>query len=125
MALADWFSTRSPLDLEGDGVWLRPFSWRDYPEWTQLRRSSRAFLQPWEPAWPEDDLTRAGFRRRLNAYQRDADLGVGYAFLVFRHSDGAMTGGISLSNVRRGVAMMATVGYWSGAAYARQGHTLA
>lgn len=125
MALADWFTLRSPLDIDGEGVRLRPFQGADYPEWAELRAASRAFLQPWEPTWPADDLTRAGFRRRLNAYQRDADLGVGYTFLVFRHSDGAMTGGISLSNVRRGVAMMATVGYWCGAGYARQGHTLA
>lgn len=125
MALTDWFSLRSPLDIEGEGVRLRPFAWSDYPEWSELRAASRAFLQPWEPVWPADDLTRAGFRRRMNAYQRDTDLGVGFAFLVFRQSDGAMTGGISLSNVRRGVAMTATVGYWSGAAFARQGHTLA
>ncbi len=125
MALTDWFSLKSPLDLEGDGVRLRPFHWADYPEWAELRSSSRLFLQPWEPTWPHDDLTRAGYRRRMSAYQRDADLGVGFAFLVFRQSDGVMTGGISLSNVRRGVAMMGTVGYWSGAGHIRQGHTLA
>jgi ribosomal-protein-alanine N-acetyltransferase len=125
MAIADWFTLRSPLDLDGEGVRLRPFSWADYPEWAELRASSRAFLQPWEPTWPADDLTRVGYRRRMAAYQRDADMGVGFTFLVFRQTDGAMTGGISVSNVRRGVAMMATVGYWSAAAYARQGHTLA
>lgn len=125
MALTDWFSVKSPLDLEGDGVRLRPFRWQDYPQWAELRAASRTFLQPWEPTWPHDDLTRAGFRRRLAAYQRDADLGVGHTFLVFRTSDDAMVGGISLSNIRRGVAMMASVGYWSGAPFARQGHTLA
>lgn len=125
MALADWFSLRSPLHLEGDGVRLRPFRASDYAEWAALRVASRDFLQPWEPAWPSDDLTKAGFRRRLLAYQREIDLGVGFPFLVFRDSDGAMTGGVSISNVRRGVAMMGTVGYWSGAAFARQGHTLA
>jgi ribosomal-protein-alanine N-acetyltransferase len=125
MALADWFTLKSPLELEGPQVRLRPFRASDYPEWARLRTASRQFLQPWEPKWPKDDLTRAGFRRRLNAYQRDADLGLGYAFLVFRKEDMAMTGGITLSNVRRGVAMMANVGYWSGAPYARMGYTLA
>src|SRR6185295_16561197 len=125
MALADWFTLRSPLDLDGEGVRLRPFSWSDYPEWAELRAASRAFLQPWEPTWPADDLTRTGFRRRMYSYQRDADLGVGFTFLVFRHADGVMTGGISLSNVRRGVAMMGNVGYWSGVGFARQGYTLA
>ncbi len=125
MALTDWFSLKSPLHLDGDGVRLRPFRASDYAEWASLRIASRDFLQPWEPSWPSDDLTRAGFRRRLTAYQREIDLGVGYPFLVFRTSDGAMTGGVAISNVRRGVAMMGTVGYWSSAAYARQGHTLA
>lgn len=125
MALADWFSLKSPLDIEGDGVRLRPYRASDYAEWARLRAASREFLQPWEPIWPRDDLTRAGFRRRLSAYARDLDLGVGYSFLVFRQSDGAMTGGISLTNVRRGVAMMGSVGYWCGRDYTRQGHTLA
>lgn len=125
MALADWFSLRSPLHLEGEGVRLRPFRAGDYAEWAALRVASREFLQPWEPSWPADDMTRTGFRRRLVAYQREIDLGVGFPFLVFRNSDGALTGGVSISNVRRGVAMMGTVGYWSGAPYARRGHTLA
>jgi [ribosomal protein S5]-alanine N-acetyltransferase len=125
MALADWFSLRSPLSLEGHGVRLRPFRAGDYAEWASLRIASRDFLQPWEPTWPSDDLTRAGFRRRLLAYQREIDLGVGFPFLVFRVQDGAMTGGVSISNVRRGVAMMGTVGYWSGVGFVRKGYTLA
>jgi ribosomal-protein-alanine N-acetyltransferase len=125
MALADWFSLRSPLYLEGDGVRLRPFRVGDYREWAALRLASREFLQPWEPTWPADDLTRAGFRRRLVAYNREIDLGTGFPFLIFRTSDGAMVGGVSLSNVRRGVAMTASLGYWSSITHARQGHTLA
>ena len=125
MALTDWFSLKSPLHLEGVGVRLRPFRATDYAEWLELRIASREFLQPWEPTWPSDDLTRAGFRRRLTAYQREIDLGVGFPFLVFRESDGAMTGGVSISNVRRGVAMMGTVGYWCSARHTRQGLTLA
>ena len=125
MALADWFTLRSPLHLEGQGVRLRPFRAGDHAEWAALRMASRDFLQPWEPTWPSDDLTRTGFRRRLLAYQREIDLGVGFPFLVFRTEDGAMTGGVSISNVRRGVAMMGTVGYWSGVQFQRRGHTLA
>ncbi|CAN5125254.1 GNAT family protein [soil metagenome] len=125
MALADWFSLKSPLALDGEGVRLRPPRGGDYSEWSMLRRVSKNFLQPWEPAWPADDLTHSAFRRRLTAYQRELDLGLGFAFLVFRKSDEAMVGGLSLSNVRRGVAMMGTIGYWVGAPHTRQGHTLA
>jgi ribosomal-protein-alanine N-acetyltransferase len=125
MALLDWIGPDSGPQLVGDGVRLRPPRWSDYAEWSLLRARSRAFLQPWEPTWPKDDLSKAAFRRRLSAYQRDMELGTGFAFFVFRDGDGALTGGITLSNVRRGVAQMGQVGYWSGQPFARQGHTLA
>lgn len=125
MALADWFSFKSPLALEGEGIRMRPPRAGDYAQWSALRLASREFLQPWEPAWPADDLTRTAYNRRLAAYQRELDLSLGYAFLVFRKRDDALVGGLSLSNVRRGVAMMGTIGYWVGAPYAREGFTLA
>ncbi len=125
MALLDWITPGDGLRLQGEGIEIRPPRPSDFPEWSELRRASRDFLQPWEPTWPEDDLTRAAWRRRLASYARDIDLGSAYPFLVFRKSDGALTGGITLSNIRRGVAQMGTVGYWCGAAFTRQGLTLA
>jgi ribosomal-protein-alanine N-acetyltransferase len=125
LALLDWMSADVGLRVEGEGVVLRPPRAADYVAWSDLRRRSKAFLQPWEPTWPADDLSRAAFRRRLAAYQRDMDLGYGYAFLVFRRGDGELVGGITLSNIRRGVAQMGQVGYWVGEPYARRGYTLA
>jgi ribosomal-protein-alanine N-acetyltransferase len=125
MALLDFIAPESGLKLTGEGVRLRPPKWADYGEWSALRSASRAFLQPWEPTWAEDDLTRAAFRRRLATYQRDIDAGVAFPFFVFREADGLLVGAITLSNVRRGVAQMASVGYWIGQPYARSGHTLA
>ena len=125
MALLDWMAPDTGLRVEGAGIVLRPPRASDYAAWSELRRRSRAFLQPWEPTWPADDLSRAAFRRRLAAYQRDMDLGYGYAFLVFRRDDGELVGGITLSNIRRGVAQMGQVGYWVGEPFARNGYTLA
>jgi ribosomal-protein-alanine N-acetyltransferase len=125
MALLDWIAPESGLRIEGEGVRLRPPRASDYGEWRELRAASREFLQPWEPTWPADDLTRAAFRRRLAAYARDREAGTAYPFFVYRTRDDALTGGITLSNVRRGVAQMGSVGYWSGKPFARQGHTLA
>lgn len=104
---------------------LRPPRRADYAEWSALRERSRAFLQPWEPSWPADDLTRAAFRRRLAAYAHERAEGIAYRFLVFRIGDGAMTGGLSLSNVRRGAASTATLGYWAGQPFAGRGYTSA
>ena len=125
MALLDWIAPETGLRVAGDGVSLRPPRAPDYAEWRELRAVSRAFLQPWEPTWPADDLGRAAYRRRLSAYARDRDAGVAYSFFVERETDGALTGGITLSNIRRGVAQMGSVGYWCGQPYARHGHTLA
>jgi len=124
MALLDWISSDHGLSLEGAAVRLRPPRMTDFPAWSQLRAQSREFLQPWEPEWPQDDLTRAAFRRRLSVYARDLELGYGFPFLVFRAIDSRLVGGLTLSNIRRGIAQTATLGYWIGAPYARSGHTL-
>ena len=125
MALLDWMSPDHDLKLEGEGVRLRPHRSADFVEWAELRSGSRAFLQPWEPTWPADDLTRAAWRRRLAAYAHDMERGLAFPFLVFRQGDNAMVGGITLSNIRRGVAQMGSIGYWAGQPFTRRGHTLA
>lgn len=121
MALLDWITPESGLSLEGQGIRLCSPRWRDYSSWASLRGQSRHFLQPWEPTWPEDDLDRASYRRRMATYAREIDTGGAYPFFIFRISDDALMGGVTLSNVRRGVAQMATVGYWMGEPYAGQG----
>lgn len=124
MALLDWMSSDSGLLVSGRGVRLRPPRMSDFPAWAALRARSRDFLQPWEPTWPADDLTRPAFRRRLGVYNRDLELGHGFPFFVFREEDEALVGGLTLSNVRRGIAQTATMGYWIGEPYARRGFTL-
>jgi ribosomal-protein-alanine N-acetyltransferase len=125
MALLDWMATDPEPRLSGVGVRLRPHRAADYAEWASLRAGSRAFLQPWEPTWPTDDLSRPAYRRRLNAYAQDLERAQAYPFLVFRQSDGTMVGGVTVSNIRRGVAQMAALGYWIGEPFVRQGLTSA
>jgi ribosomal-protein-alanine N-acetyltransferase len=87
-----------------------------------LREKSRDFLVPWEPTWPDDDLTRSAFRRRLRRYAEDMRADQAYAFLLFRKADNVLVGGITLTNVRRGVAQAGSMGYWIGAPFAAQGY---
>jgi len=101
---------------------LRPPERRDWRAWAQLRSESRAFLTPWEPTWSADSLTRSAFYRRLQRYASDWRQDLGYSFLLFRLEDDALLGGIGLTNVRRGVAESASLGYWVGERYARQGY---
>src|SRR6202049_2357601 len=106
--------------LEGDGVFLRMPQMTDFAEWARLRTESRAFLTPWESTWPADDLTRSAFRRRLRRHAREMREDLGYPFLVFRDADRVLLGGVTLTNVRRGVAQAANLGYWIGGPPPRQ-----
>ena len=118
------FSEQMPA-LAGDGVYLRAPQSGDHAEWAALRETSRAFLTPWEPTWPSDDLTRSAFRRRLKRYAEDQRSDLAYAFLIFSADSNAMVGGLTLANIRRGVAQAGSIGYWIGAPFARHGYMTA
>jgi ribosomal-protein-alanine N-acetyltransferase len=107
--------------LQGQRVWLRPLQMSDYGPWAELRAMSRIHLEQWEPAWPRDDLSKSAFRRRLRHYQREAREDLGYAFLIFGAESNELLGGLTLSNVRRGVTQAATLGYWLGVPYVGRG----
>jgi len=122
MAFFRTVSFSEPLPIvEGDGVYLRAPQMSDYSEWTTLREASRAFLTPWEPTWPSDDLGRSAFRRRLRRYAEDQRADTSYAFFLFRKADDALVGGLTLANIRRGVAQAGSLGYWIGEPFARRG----
>ena len=78
--------TSGPAALmpRGHGLLLRAPQMADFLQWAQLREYSRAYLTPWEPIWPSDDLTRAGFRRRLRRYAEDIAADRSYPFIIFR-----------------------------------------
>ena len=122
MALLDWITDASGPVIQGRGVMLRPPRLGDYAAWAELRELSRHYLQPWEPAWPEDDLSRTAFRRRLGVYAREMELGNAWPFFVMDPTGRTLYGGITLSNIRRGVAETGTLGYWIGQPYAGEGH---
>jgi len=122
MAFFRTVSFSEPLPtIEADGIFLRAPQMSDYGEWTTLREASRAFLTPWEPTWPGDDLSRSAFRRRLRRYAEDQRSDTSYAFFLFRKSDEALVGGLTLANIRRGVAQAGSLGYWIGEPFARRG----
>jgi len=115
----------APTAIEHDGVSLRPPQTADYAEWSSLREKSRSFLVPWEPTWPHDDLTRSAFRRRLKRYAEDQRTDQAYAFFIFRKTDNVLVGGLTLANIRRGVAQAGSLGYWLGEPFVRQGYMTA
>jgi len=126
MAFFRTINFSEPLpSITGDGVTLRMPQVTDYGDWAALRERSRDFLTPWEPTWPVDDLTRSAFRRRIRRYAEDLRTDQGYAFLIIRSSDKALLGGVTLANVRRGVAQAGSLGYWIGQPFGRRGYMTA
>ncbi len=119
----------NPLDtgpvLRAGQVYLRAPQMSDFQNWAGLRALSREFLTPWEPTWPRDDLSKSSFRRRLKRYGRDMRDDLAYPFFLFEIDSDNIVGGLTLSNVRRGVAQSCALGYWIGAPYARSGHMTA
>lgn len=110
------------IALRGRGVWLRAPVMADYVAWAELRAVSRDHLTPWEPLWQRDELSRSAFRRRVRYYQREAREDMGYAFLIFSEADDELVGGLTMSNVRRGVTQSAVLGYWMGKPYTGRGY---
>jgi ribosomal-protein-alanine N-acetyltransferase len=126
MAFFRTINFADPLpSVAGDGVVLRIPQVTDFADWTTLREISRDFLTPWEPTWPADDLSRSAFRRRVRRYAEDLRTDQGYAFLISRTSDNALVGGLTLANIRRGVAQAGSIGYWMGQPFVRQGYMTA
>jgi ribosomal-protein-alanine N-acetyltransferase len=107
--------------LRGDGIYLRPAVSGDFSAWVRLRSESREFLTPWEPIWPEDDLTRAAFRRRLRRQSDEMARDEAFSFLIFDAGADMLLGGLTLGGIRRGVAQSGTLGYWMGAPHAGKG----
>ncbi|MGD9740671.1 MAG: GNAT family N-acetyltransferase [Bauldia sp.] len=108
--------------IRGEKVLLRFPLLSDFTQWAVLRSESRRFLAPWEPIWPADELTRLGFRRRIKRYQRELREGSGYPFFVFAADGVALLGGLTLSQVQRGVTQSGSLGYWMGERYAGRGY---
>ncbi|MBL8907573.1 MAG: GNAT family N-acetyltransferase [Rhizobiales bacterium] len=116
------FSPDLPPVLKGTKVTLRVPQVADFEAWAELRTASREFLSPWEPTWPHDDLTRTAFRLRIKRYWRDIEDDLAYPFFIHDIQSGQLLGGLTLSNVRRGVAQMASCGYWIGESFTRRGY---
>ncbi len=103
-------------------IYLRPPRIADHAQWAELRARSEAFLRPWEPAWSDDELTMPAYRRRLRGYWRDARAGAALPLFIFTRDTHVLLGGVNLSNIRRGIAQSASVGYWIGQRHARKGY---
>lgn len=116
-----WSSPAPLIALRGKNLHLRLPQMQDFDDWQELRRSSHAFLKPFEPRWTEADLTRRMFSLRVKRAVQEAEAGTDYTFFIFLEASDTLVGGITLSNIRRRAAQFVNLGYWMGQRYAGQG----
>ena len=117
-------SLLSRKKLTGNKVFLRPPKRRDALKWQKLRLSSKKFLTPWEPEWDAGSCSRRAYLRYLKNSNYLANMDRAYSFLIFKNEDKVLLGGINIGNVRRGVSQSASIGYWIGEKYAKNGYML-
>lgn len=113
---------RRRVRIETARLTLRPPEHADFQGWTSLRSASADFLRPWEPAWAADHLTRKAFANRVHWAQRALGSGTALPLFLIRRGDEVLLGAITLDNIRRGPSQSGTLGYWTGAPFARQGY---
>ena len=110
------------IDVADGSLYLKAPSNFNFNQWVALRTKSQTFLKPWEPRWPQDDLSKIGFQRRLKSYSAQKQNGSARTYFLFRRSDNQLIGGISLTRITHGTTSAATLGYWMGVNYAGHGH---
>lgn len=116
------FLRRPRTVIETERLTLRLPTHSDHAAWVALRQSSMEFLKPWEPTWGRDHFSRRAFTNRVFWSHRSAAQGAALPLFLIRREGGALLGAITLDNIRRGPAQAGTIGYWIGAAHARQGY---
>ncbi len=116
------FQRRTKLALQTERLILRLPLTRDYQEWEELRRGGDDFLSKWEPVRDQEYATKRSFQNRAYWAERSFKAKTSVPFLITRRSDGRLMGGVTLDNIRRGAALAASVGYWIGPDFSRQGY---
>jgi len=109
--------------IETERLVLRLPRREDVPAAIRYYRANREHLQPWSPIYPANFYTEEYWQDQVA--QRAAELSAGQAarFLVFAKSGpGEVIGNASLTEVQRGVAQFAVLGY--GIAAAAEGRGL-
>lgn len=118
---------RAPLDtmLEGKHLILRAADPRDARAWIALRSLSAPALAPFEPEWPKNCLTGDFYIRQWRRFSRRWIQDREYSLLIFLRKEsggeGALAGGITVSDIRRNAMQTGSLGYWLGLPYRGQG----
>ena len=109
--------------LERGRTAIRPVQPEDAEILSELRRSNRAHLEPWEPVRPDSFFTIAGQALSIAAGLAEWKAGARYAFMICDAEAGDRpVGNVTVANVVRGAWRSATLGYWIAEADCGRGH---
>jgi len=112
--------TAWPVVLTQGEVTLRPFGYADGDAWRTARQRSASWLTPWDATVPPGAEGRpASFRSLVRTLKRSARKGAAFPFAI--EVDGVFAGQVTVSNIVRGSAQFASIGYWIDRAYAGRG----
>ncbi|MFN8195770.1 MAG: GNAT family protein [Nocardioidaceae bacterium] len=114
------FDSAWPATLRHGGVTLRPLAMSDAKAWRRSRERNADWLRPWDATVPPGGEARPQtFRQLVQKLRRSARLGATYPFAI--EVDGVFAGQVTVSNIVRGSAQFASVGYWIDRAFAGRG----
>ena len=106
--------------LKSKNVELRTPRYSDYEQWRDLRESSKAFLELWEPKRDNGFFKRNAFNNRVKWAKKSANSEQAYQFFIFdKHQ--TLLGSITIENIRKGPSNAATLGYWLGKQHTGKG----
>tara|TARA_B100000686_G_scaffold116770_1_gene124038 strand:- start:61 stop:645 length:585 start_codon:yes stop_codon:yes gene_type:complete len=97
---------------QGKNVFLRPPEYKDWQEWSQLRKENMSYLKPWEPTWNIHELERSHFVKRVRFFEKLSINDEAYSFLIFEKPNFQLIGEININNIQRGVVQSCSIGYW-------------
>jgi ribosomal-protein-alanine N-acetyltransferase len=101
-------------------VVLRPISQRDRDVWRRVRAANLGWLGRWDATAPSRSQAQPrSFASMVRSMRRDAKSGRQLPFVV--ELDGRFVGQLTVSNIVRGSAQYASIGYWIDESYAGRG----
>lgn len=111
-----------PVVLESGELRLRPINLKDREVWRRTRQANAAWLGRWDATAPSRSQAQPrSFSSMVRQMRAEARAGRQLPFVM--EYQGLFVGQVTVSNIVRGSAQFASIGYWIDETYAGRGLT--